>query len=325
MGNYFVTGAAGFIASKVCEFLLQDGHTVIGIDNFDPVYDVRLKEWRLQRLQSQPGFTFYRDDICEYTRLKEIVSKSQKIDGIINLAAKAGVRDSVLDPWAYYNTNVNGTLNLLEICKQKKIHKFILASTSSIYGDDAPYPTSEEADSSHPLQPYAASKKAAETLSYSYHYLEHIDVTVVRYFTVYGPAGRPGMSMFRFAKWIAEGELVTIFGDGNQTRGFTYVDDIARGTIQALKPLGYEIINLGGHQTISINDLVKKMESLLGKKASIKYLPAHPADMNASWADVSKARELLGWQPQVTLEKGIPQLINWYMQERPWASQVSTE
>jgi len=325
MGNYFVSGAAGFIASKVCEFLLQDGHTVIGIDNFDPVYDLRLKEWRLQRLQSQPGFTFYRDDICEYTRLKEIVAKSPKIDGIINLAAKAGVRDSVLDPWSYYNTNVNGTLNLLEICKQEKINKFILASTSSIYGDDAPYPTPEDADSSHPLQPYAASKKAAETLCYSYHYLEHIDVTVVRYFTVYGPAGRPGMSMFRFAKWIAEGEPVTIFGDGTQTRGFTYVDDIARGTIQALIPVGYEIINLGGHQTISINDLVKKMEMLLGKKASIEFLPAHPADMNASWADVSKAREMLDWQPQVSLEMGIPQLIDWYMQERSWASQVSTE
>jgi nucleoside-diphosphate-sugar epimerase len=325
MANYFVTGAAGFIASKVCEFLLQDGHSVIGIDNFDPVYDLRLKEWRLKRLQSQAGFTFYRDDICDFSRLKEICAASPQLDGIINLAAKAGVRDSVLDPWSYYETNVTGTLNLLELCKQEKIGKFILASTSSIYGDDAPYPTPEEADSSHPLQPYAASKKAAETLSYSYHYLENIDVTVVRYFTVYGPAGRPGMSMFRFTKWIAEGEPVTIFGDGTQTRGFTYVDDIARGTIQALKPLGYEIVNLGGHQTISINDLVKKMESLLGKKAALQYLPAHPADMNASWADVSKAREMLGWQPRVSLEMGIPRLIEWYMQEHSWASQVSTK
>ena len=325
MGNYFVTGAAGFIASKVCEFLLLDGHNVIGIDNFDPVYDLRLKEWRLKRLQSFPGFTFYREDICDLAKLEEICSHVPEMDAIINLAAKAGVRDSVLDPWSYYNTNVIGTLNLLEICKDRGIKKFILASTSSIYGDDAPYPTPESADSSYPLQPYAASKKAAETLSYSYHYLHHLDISVVRYFTVYGPAGRPAMSMFRFTKWITEGEPVTIFGDGNQTRGFTYVDDIARGTIQALKPLGYEIINLGGHQTISINTLVHKIEEIVGKKAQLKYLPAHPADMNASWADVHKARELLGWQPQVSLEEGIPNLIDWYMQERSWTSQVSTE
>ncbi|MHB8806424.1 MAG: GDP-mannose 4,6-dehydratase [Anaerolineaceae bacterium] len=325
MGTYFVTGAAGFIASKVCEFLLEENNTVIGIDNFDPVYDLRLKEWRLKRLQAFPQFTFHREDICDYATLQKIFSNNPQVDAIINLAAKAGVRDSVLDPWSYYNTNVTGTLNLLEICKHFTIKKFILASTSSIYGNDAPYPTPESTDSSHPLQPYAASKKAAETLSYSYHYLHNLDVSVVRYFTVYGPAGRPAMSMYRFTKWIAEGEPVTIYGDGNQTRGFTYVDDIARGTIQALKPVGYEIFNLGGHQTISINDLVHTFETLLGKKAKLEFLPANPADMNASWADVSKANKLLGWVPQVSLEKGIPLLIDWYMQERAWASQVSTE
>jgi nucleoside-diphosphate-sugar epimerase len=325
MGTYFVTGAAGFIASKVCEFLLEENNTVIGIDNFDPVYDLRLKEWRLKRLQAFPQFIFHREDICDYATLQKIFSNNPQVDAIINLAAKAGVRDSVLDPWSYYNTNVTGTLNLLEICKRFTIKKFILASTSSIYGNDAPYPTPESTDSSHPLQPYAASKKAAETLSYSYHYLHNLDVSVVRYFTVYGPAGRPAMSMYRFTKWIAEGEPVTIYGDGNQTRGFTYVDDIARGTIQALKPVGYEIFNLGGHQTISINDLVHTFETLLRKKAKLEFLPANPADMNASWADVSKANKLLGWVPQISLEKGIPLLIDWYMQERAWASQVSTE
>ncbi|MGV8025786.1 MAG: GDP-mannose 4,6-dehydratase [Anaerolineaceae bacterium] len=325
MGTYFVTGAAGFIASKVCEFLLAEDNTVIGIDNFDPVYDLRLKEWRLKRLHASTRFTFHREDICDYATLQKIFSENQQVDAIINLAAKAGVRDSVLDPWSYYNTNVTGTLNLLEICKNHNIKKFILASTSSIYGNNAPYPTPESTDSSHPLQPYAASKKAAETLSYSYHYLHNLDVSVVRYFTVYGPAGRPSMSMYRFTKWITEGEPVTIYGDGNQTRGFTYVDDIARGTIQALKPVGYEIFNLGGHQTISINELVQTFETLLEKKAEFEFLPANPADMNASWADVSKAKKLLGWVPQVSLEKGIPLLIDWYMQERAWASQVSTE
>jgi len=325
MATYVVTGAAGFIASKVCEFLLEADNSVIGIDNFDPMYDLRLKDWRLKRLQAFPKFTFHREDICNLTILRDIFSTSLQVDAVINLAAKAGVRDSVLDPWSYYNTNVTGTLNLLEICKECKIKKFILASTSSIYGNDAPYPTPETSDSSHPLQPYAASKKAAETLSYSYHYLHGLDVSVVRYFTVYGPAGRPAMSMYRFTKWIAEGETVTIYGDGNQTRGFTYVDDIARGTIQALKPLGYGIFNLGGHQTISINDLIHTFESLLGKKAVLQYLPSNPADMNASWADVSKAKEVLGWVPEVPLEKGIPHIIDWYMQERSWASQVSTE
>jgi UDP-glucuronate 4-epimerase len=325
MATYVVTGAAGFIASKVCEFLLEADNSVIGIDNFDPMYDLRLKDWRLKRLQAFPKFTFHREDICNLTILRDIFSTSLQVDAVINLDAKAGVRDSVLDPWSYYNTNVTGTLNLLEICKECKIKKFILASTSSIYGNDAPYPTPETSDSSHPLQPYAASKKAAETLSYSYHYLHGLDVSVVRYFTVYGPAGRPAMSMYRFTKWIAEGETVTIYGDGNQTRGFTYVDDIARGTIQALKPLGYGIFNLGGHQTISINDLIHTFESLLGKKAVLQYLPSNPADMNASWADVSKAKEVLGWVPEVPLEKGIPHIIDWYMQERSWASQVSTE
>lgn len=325
MASYFVTGAAGFIASRVCEFLLENGHTVVGIDNFDPVYDLRIKEWRLKRIQNHPRFTFYKENICDQTALERIFSVHPRIAAVINLAAKAGVRDSVLDPWSYYETNVTGTLNLLEQCRRKQICKFILASTSSIYGANAPFPTPETADSSFPLQPYAASKKAAETLCYSYHYLNGLDVTVVRYFTVYGPAGRPAMSMFRFAKWISEGMPVQVFGDGSQTRGFTYLDDIAHGTIAALKPMGYEIINLGGHESISINDLVHKFEGVIGKKADLHYLPANKADMSASWADVSKAKRLLDWEPRVGLDEGIRAVLDWYRQEHDWASQVSTE
>jgi nucleoside-diphosphate-sugar epimerase len=325
MGRYIVTGAAGFIASKVCEDLLNDGHSVIGIDNFDPVYDLRIKEWRLEKFSAHPNFNFYRDSICDREKLKTIFQNHHEIDGIINLAAKAGVRDSLVDPWSYYETNLTGTLNLLEICRQNGIKKFILASTSSIYGENAPYPTPENADSSHPLQPYAASKKAAETLCHSYHFLYGIDVTVVRYFTVYGPAGRPSMSMFRFNKWISEGETVHVFGDGTQTRGFTYLDDISRGTILALKPLGFEIFNLGGHESISINDLVKNFEAAIGKPAQIEYSPAHPADMSASWANVDKAKRMLGWVPKFTLDEGILQVVKWYRQEHEWASQVSIE
>lgn len=325
MGKYLVTGAAGFIASKVCEDLLKDGHDVIGIDNFDPVYDLRIKDWRLNKLTANKNFTFYRQSICNREVLDIIAKNHSGIDAVINLAAKAGVRDSLSNPWSYYDTNLTGTLNLIELCRHNGIKKFVLASTSSIYGEDAPYPTPETADSSHPLQPYAASKKAAETLCHSYHFLYGIDVTVVRYFTVYGPAGRPHMSMFRFNKWIAEGKTVRVFGDGTQTRGFTYLDDISSGTILALKELGYEIINLGGHESISINDLIAKFERAIGKKANIKYEPAHPADMSASWADVSKARELLGWRPECTLDEGIKQVADWYRRENSWASQVSVE
>ena len=325
MGNYLVTGAAGFIASRVCEFLLGDSHQVVGIDNLDSTYDIHLKEWRLKRLTPNKGFTFFHEDICNRPALDGIFKNRQKFDAIINLAAKAGVRDSVIDPWSYYDANLTGTLNLLELCRQYEIPKFILASTSSIYGNNAPFPTPETADSSHPLQPYAASKKAAEVLCHSYHYLYGLDVTVVRYFTVYGPAGRPGMSMFRFTQWIAEGKSVTIYGDGKQTRGFTYLDDIARGTILALKPLGYEIINLGGHQIIAINDLVVRFEKLIGKKAILEFQPAQKADMSASWADTSKASRMLGWQPKVPLEDGLPKLVEWYMANRKWASQVDTQ
>jgi len=325
MAKYLVTGAAGFIASRVCEFLLDQGHQVVGIDNLDPVYDLRIKRWRLDRLTPRDGFSLYEESICDQSALKRLVEDHPQIAGIINLAAKAGVRDSVIDPWSYYDTNLTGTLNLLELSRHYQIPKFVLASTSSIYGENAPYPTPETTESSFPLQPYAASKKAAETLCYSYHYLYGTDVTVVRYFTVYGPAGRPGMSMFRFTRWISEGEEVKVFGDGTQTRGFTYLDDIARGTIAALKPLGYEIINLGGHESISINDLIKKFEQAIGKEALIAHFPAHPADMSASWADVSKARRLLGWEPRVGLEEGIRQVISWYRQEHDWAIQVDTE
>ena len=211
---------------------------------------------------------------------------------------------------------------MLEVCRQFGCKKFILASTSSIYGENPQYPTPETASSSEPMQPYAASKKGAEALAHSYHYLYDIDVTIVRYFTVYGPAGRPDLAIFRFVKWILEGEPIRINGDGTQSRGFTYVDDIARGTIAALKPLGYEVINLGGHEVISINGLVELVEDLTGKKANVQYGPPNLADMFMNQADVSKAREILGWNPQVNLREGIGNLIDWYKAERSWAKDI---
>ncbi len=322
MANYLVTGAAGFIGARTSQMLLEQGHTVVGIDNVNDAYDPRIKEYRLKKLQAQPGFKFHKHDISEKSAID--LFKNEKIDGVINLAARAGVRFSVDNPWVFMESNVTGTLNMLEVCRQFGCKKFILASTSSIYGENPQYPTPETASSSEPMQPYAASKKGAEALAHSYHHLYDIDVTIVRYFTVYGPAGRPDLAIFRFVKWILEGEPIRINGDGNQSRGFTYVDDIARGTIAALKPLGYEVINLGGHEVISINGLVELVEDLTGKKANVQYGPPNLADMFMNQADVSKARDVLGWNPQVSLREGISNLIDWYKAERSWAKDIIT-
>lgn len=325
MANYLLTGAAGFIAARVADFLLSDGHTVFGVDNMNDAYDVRMKDYRLKRLQGMDGFTFQKLDVSDKDAVAALADDGRQFDAVINLAARAGVRASVEDPWVYVDTNVTGTLNLLELCRQNVIPKFILASTSSVYGLDAPLPTPETYDSSYPLQPYAASKKGAEALAYSYHYLYDIDVTVFRYFTVYGPAGRPDMAMFRFAQWLVEGRPLLVNGDGSQSRAFTYLDDIARGTILGLKLVRFEIINLGGHESITINELIAMMEELTGEKAEIEQRPFHKADMTANWANVEKAGRLLGWEPRVSLQDGVAKLIEWYQREREWVSQINTE
>jgi UDP-glucuronate 4-epimerase len=320
MASYLITGAAGFIGSRVSAMLLEQGHFVTGLDNLNDAYDVRMKEYRLRHLKMQPGFTFHRLDITDRSSLEKLPG----FDAVINLAARAGVRASVENPWIFFATNGIGTLNLLDFCREKKIHKFILASTSSIYGANAPLPTPESADSDHPLQPYAASKKGAEVLCHSYHSLYGLDVTVVRYFTVYGPAGRPDMSMYRFTKWISEGQPVRLYGNGDQSRGFTYVDDIAAGTIAALRPLGYEIINLGGHEVISMNGLIALLEERIGRKAIIEHYPPNPADMVTNWADVSKARKLLNWQSEFSLAAGVQRMVDWYSTEHEWAKGIET-
>jgi len=319
-----VTGACGFIASRVVEFLLNDGHRVIGIDNINDAYDVRLKHWRLEHLTKRSGFEFYKMDICDRPGIRSIFDRMPTCDGVINLAARAGVRQSLLDPWVYLETNATGTLNLLEECRARHAGKFVLASTSSLYGRNNPTPYSEEMSTSRPLSPYAASKKAAETLCYSYHHLYGLDVTILRYFTVYGPGGRPDMSLFRFVQWISEEQPVVVFGDGQQSRDFTYVDDIANGTIAGLLPAGYTIINLGSDRPVVLIDAIHIVENLVGKKANLNFSPAHPADVTATWANITRARECLNWEPKVTLEDGIAKLVQWYNQNRSWARQIRT-
>ncbi len=324
MAKYLVTGAAGFIARRLIEQLASRGDEVVGIDNLNDAYDVRLKLWRLEYLKKFPAFTFIKDDLCRPGMFADLAKAHTGFDAVIHLAARAGVRQAVEIPHVYLETNSNGTLNVLEWCRNTGVGKLIMASTSSIYGANPPLPTPETADSSHPLQIYAASKKGAEAMAHVYHHLFGLDTTIFRFFTVYGPAGRPDMVMFRFCQWVAEGKTVRVTGDGTQMRGFTYVDDIVSGLLAGLKPVGYEIINLGGHETITINDLLAKIEERVGKKARVEYIEKHPADADANWADVSKAKVLLGWEPKVSLDEGITNLVNWYMEQRAWASQVLT-
>lgn len=311
-----VTGCAGFIGWRVSEKLLDEDHEVVGVDNLNEYYDTRVKMWRLERLKSRKNFRFYHADIENYDALN-IIFKEHRFDVVINEAAMAGVRNSIKDPWSYMRTNAYGTLNLLELMKKYKIDKFVLASTSSIYAGQ-PMPFREDLPANNPLSPYAASKKAAEVLAYTYHYLYGIDVSVLRYFTVYGPAGRPDMSVYRFVFWIMKGMPVEVFGDGSQRRDFTYIDDIAEGTVKAMKPLGYEIINLGSDNPHGLMEVIALIEKYTGKKASIVNKEFHKADMKATWADISKAKKLLGWKPRTTLEEGIKRTVEWFEENWNW-------
>ncbi len=318
-----LTGCAGFIGWKTSELLLDRGDLVVGIDEMNSYYDVKLKEWRLSQLLSNPNFTFYRGDIARRDFVEGVFS-AHGIDAVVNLAARAGVRYSLVDPYVYLRTNAEGTLVLLECCRRFGVKKFLLASTSSLYAG-SPMPFREDLPVNEPLSPYAASKKAAEAMCYSYHYLYGIDVTVTRYFTVYGPAGRPDMSIFRFIKYVDEGVPLVIYGDGSQSRDFTYVDDIARGTVAALREVGYQVINLGNNRPHGLMEALSLVEEFLGKKAEIVYKPFHKADMKATWAEIGKARELLGWSPQVDLAEGIRRSVDWYRENRGWLKNVSCE
>lgn len=317
MGTVLVTGAAGFIANRVARDLAAE-HKVVAIDNVNDYYDVRLKEHRIEALD---GIEFHRIDIENKAAMQPLFEENQ-FDAVVNLAARAGVRYSMENPHVYMTTNAHGSLNLLELMREFDVKKYVLASTSSLYaGQQMPFVESLAVNT--PISPYAASKKAAEVMAYSYHFLFGIDVSVVRYFTVYGPAGRPDMSIFRFIQWIDQGVPIELFGDGSQSRDFTYVDDIATGTIAALKPVGYEIINLGGgNQPISMNTVIATLEDLLGKKAKINYRDFHKADLKSTWADISKANNLLGWEPKISLQEGLENSVKWYVDHQPWSSSL---
>ena len=322
MSTVLVTGAAGFIGARTAELLLESGAHVVGVDNLNDYYDVRLKQYRLQQLKGYENFEFHQGDIEDRDFLHRLFADNS-FETAYNLAARAGVRYSLVDPHVYMSTNAQGTLNLLEAIRQAGTRKLVLASTSSLYAGQ-PLPFKEELPVNEPISPYAASKKAAEVMAYAYHHLFGLDVSVVRYFTVYGPAGRPDMSIFRFIKWIDEGKPVIVYGDGSQSRDFTYVDDIARGTVAAAKEAGYEIINLGGgRDPRSLLFLIETIEKLLGKKARLEHRPFHDADMRETWADISKAGRLLGWAPETGVEEGLEKTVRWHLDNREWLKDIS--
>ena len=327
-----VTGVAGFIGSRVCALLHAAGCEIAGIDIFNDAYDVRLKDWRWAQLKPLPGLELHRMDLCDQPALAKLFSDhaekragSPPFDEIINLAARAGVRASVENPSVYVETNITGGLNLLELCRRFGVKKYVLASTSSLYGQGLPTPYTEDLNTDHPLSPYAATKKAAEAMAYTYHYLHGIDVSALRYFTVYGPAGRPDMAPLKFVQRIREGRAITVFGDGSQSRDFTYVDDIAQGTIAALRPVGYQAFNLGSDEPLKLSAMISLIEELTGQKAKIDYHAGHPADVPTTWADISKAGRVLGWKPQTSFRKGMQNLVAWYEKNRSWAAEINTD
>ena len=315
MAKILVTGAAGFIAARVCELLLEQGFEVVGVDNVNDAYDPQLKRHRLAGLQKHKTFVLRELDIEDRVALRSVF-EGQEYAAVLNLAARAGVRYSMENPYVYLRTNAMGTLNILELMREFGIKKHVLASTSSLYAGQ-PMPYVESAPVNEPISPYAASKKAAEVMAYTHHHLYGIDSTVCRYFTVYGPGSRPDMAMLRFVRWIDEGTRIELFGDGEQSRDFTYVDDIARGTIAAMKPLGYEIVNLGGgKEPVTMNLIISELEKRLGKKARVNYREAHVADVRDTWADISKAKKLLDWEPQVLLKEGLDKTVGWHVANR---------
>lgn len=316
-----VTGCAGFIGSRVAGMLLEEGRAVVGIDNLNDYYDVRLKQHRLGQLEQHDQFRFVELDIENQAGLEQLFG-AQPLAAVLNLAARAGVRYSMENPHVYMTTNAMGTLNLLECMRRHDVPKLVLASTSSLYaGQQMPFPESLAVNT--PISPYAASKKAAEAAAYSWHYLYDLDVTVLRYFTVYGPAGRPDMSIFRFIRWIDEEQEIELFGDGSQSRDFTYIDDIARGTIAGMRPTGYEIVNLGGgNNPVSLNEVIAHLEQMLGKKARITRRPFHKADLKSTWAEISKAESLLDWKPRVSLAEGLQKSVDWYRNNAPWSAGI---
>ena len=321
MKGVLVTGTAGFIGAAVSQALLDQGYCVYGIDSLNDYYDIRLKLHRLDCLRAHPGFQFDAVDVEKPDETKRYLERHE-VEVVYHLAARAGVRYSVDYPYVYQTSNVIGTLNVLEAMRYHGPKKAVLASSSSLYaGQSSPFREDQPVD--RPLSPYVASKKSMEVLAHAYHHLHDLDLSILRYFTVYGPAGRPDMSPFRFTKWIAEGRPIQIYGDGEQKRDFTYISDIVAGTLAAAKPLGYEIINLGGgNQPSSLREMIGLLEALLDESATLEFLPEVAGDMRETASCIEKAKRLLDWDPEISLEEGLAETVRWYQSESEWLKDI---
>jgi len=311
-----VTGGAGFIGSHVSEILLARGDRVVIVDEMNDYYDVRMKQANLRHLYTKFGkeVSIYRGDICNVDFMSDIFEKERPTH-ICHLAARAGVRASIIDPYIYVHSNVEGTTRLLDLARQYSISNFVYASSSSVYGCSEKEVLSEKDVVEKPVSPYAATKKACELIAYTFHHLYGLNCTGLRFFTVYGPRGRPDMAPFKFIDRVYNGQAIQQYGDGSTSRDYTFIDDIAAGVVSAIDtPLGCEVINLGNGRPYLLSHFIALVEQSVGKQAIIEVLPEQPGDVDRTCADISKARQLLNYNPKVTFEEGIARTAEWYKQ-----------
>jgi UDP-glucuronate 4-epimerase len=316
--NFLVTGGAGFIGSHVCERLLHDGHSVWTFDDLNSFYAPDLKRRNLRDIQSlAKPFEFIQGDLTDRAAIEKLFAPA-KFDQIIHLAARAGVRPSLEEPALYQRVNVEGTVNILEAARLHGVKKIIIASSSSVYGVNSKIPFAEHDPIFSAISPYAASKLACEALGHVYHYVYGLDVVMLRFFTVYGPRQRPDLAVRKFATLIQAGKPIPVYGDGSTARDYTYITDILAGIMACTqKEVGYEIFNLGESETVTLSRLIELLENALGKKAILDRKPPQPGDVPLTCADISKAREKLGYNPTVKIDRGIPLFVNWLKQNSP--------
>ncbi len=316
MKTIMVTGGAGFIGSHVVDRLIERGEKVVVIDDFNNFYKPNFKEENIACHLDNKNFKLYRGDITDWKFLTNVFQK-EKIDKVLHLAARAGVRPSIKDPNLYQRVNISGTQNLLELARRNHIKDFIFASSSSVYGNQKKIPFSEDDSADRPISPYGATKRATELLAYAYHNLFGMNCIGLRFFTVYGERGRPDMAPYLFTESMFEGKEIQRFGDGTTKRDYTYVGDITDGVMKCLdKNFGYEIINLGNNKPITLNEFIKTLENIIGIKAKIVPNPEQPGDVKVTYADISKAKKLLGWEPKTTLSEGLGKFVEWYKKSR---------
>lgn len=312
--SILVTGSAGFIGFHLAHRLLQEGIEVVGYDNVNDYYDPSLKEARLRILNDFDKFKFYRADLCDFATLQKVFS-DQTIEKVVHLAAQAGVRYSLINPFAYQKSNLEGFLNIIELSKCAKVKNFIYASSSSVYGNNRHLPFSVQDNVDRPISLYAATKKSNELIAHVYAHLYQLPCTGLRFFTVYGPFGRPDMALFIFTKNILEGKPIDVYNFGQMKRDFTYIDDIVAGLRSAIdKPFPYEIFNLGNHRSENLMDFIHLIEEYSGQKAQINFQPIQPGDVPETYADISTATEKLGFVPRTQIREGIKLFLDWYFE-----------